>query len=74
MNCLDKKVFFLLVTIVLRCFQSEKSQNKLHLMLSFLLKCFTKLVDLNFCGSKAKMSHLSNFPFSFYLNLYQSTI
>ena len=74
MNCLDKKVFFLQVAISLTCFQSEKTQTKLDLIQSFLLERFTKLVYLNFRGSKAKKSHLGNFPFSFYLNLYQSTI
>ena len=29
-NFLDEKVFFLHVAIVLTCFQSEKSQNKLE--------------------------------------------
>ena len=53
-NFLDEKVFFLQVPIVLTCFQSEKSQNKLDLMQSVLLKCFTKLVTLNFRGSEAK--------------------
>ena len=67
-------VFFLQVAIVHTCFQSEKSQNKLHLMQSFLLKRFTKRVNINFRVSEAKKSHLSNFPFSFYLNVYQSTI
>ena len=69
-----KKVFFLQVDIVLTCFQSEKSQNKLDLMQSCLLKRFTKLVQINLRESKAKNSHLSNFPFSFCLNLYQSSI
>ena len=68
------KVFFLQVAIVITCFQSEKSQNKLDLMQSFLLKRFTKLVKINLRGSKARTSHLSNFPFSFCLKLYQSTI
>ena len=45
-NFLDEKVFFLRVAIVLTCFQSEKSQNKLDLMPSFLLKRFTKLVKI----------------------------
>ena len=40
-NFLDEKVFFLKQAIILTCFQSEKSQNKLDLMLSFLLKRFT---------------------------------
>ena len=43
-------------------------------MQSFLLKRFTKPVKINLRGSKAKQSHLSNFPFSFCLSLYQSTI
>ena len=43
-------------------------------MQSFVLKRFTKPVKINFRGSKAKKSHLSHFPFSFCLNLYQSTI
>ena len=61
-NILDVKVFLLHVAIVLTCFQSEKSQNKLYLMQIFLLKRFTKLVKINLRGSKAKKSHLSNFP------------
>ena len=73
-NFLDEKVFFLQVAIVLTCFQSEKSQNRLKLMQSLLLKRFTKLVNIHFRGSKAKQSHLSNFPFLFCLNLYQSII
>ena len=73
-NFPDKKVFFLQVAIVPTCFQSEKSQNKLDLMQSFLLKRLTKLVNINLRGIKAKKSHLSIFPFSFCLNLYQSTI
>ena len=36
-NFLDKKVFFLHVAIVLTCFQSEKSQNKLDSMQSVLM-------------------------------------
>ena len=55
---LIKKVFFLPVAIVLTCFQSKKSQNKLDLMQSFPLKRFTKLVNLNFRGSKANKSHI----------------
>ena len=43
-------------------------------MQSFLLKRFTTPVKITLRGSKAKKSHLSNFPFSFCLNLYQSTI
>ena len=68
--------FFLFagIAIVLTCFQSEKSQNKLDLMQSVLLKRFTKLVTINLRGSKAKKPHLSYFPFSFCLNLYQNTI
>ena len=62
---LDKKVFFLQVAIVLTCFQSEKSQNKFDLMQSSLLRRLTKLVNMNLRDSKAKNSHLSNFPFSF---------
>ena len=73
-NFLDEKVFFLQVAIVLTCFQSEKSQNKLDSKHSFLLKRFTKLVKINLRGNKAKKSHLGNFPFSFCLNLYQTTI
>ena len=34
-NFLDETVFALQVDIVLTCFQSEKSQNKLDLMQSF---------------------------------------
>ena len=73
-NFLDEKVFFLQVAIVITCFKSKKSQNKLDLMQSVLLKRFTKLVKINLRESKAKTSHLSNFPFSFCLNLYQSTL
>ena len=43
-------------------------------MQSFLLKRLTKLININLRGSKAKKSHLSNFPFSFCLNLFQNTI
>ena len=68
-NFLDEKVLFLQVAIVLTCCQSEKSQNKLDFMQSFLLKRFTKLAKLNFRGCEAKKSHLSNFPLSFYLQL-----
>ena len=68
------KGIFLQEAIVLACFQSEKkTQNKLDLMQSFLLRRFTKPVEIHLRGSKAKKSHLSNFPFSFYLNLYQDT-
>ena len=63
-NFLDEKVFFLQVAIVLACFPSEKSQNKLDLMHSFLLKHFTKLVKMNLRRNKAKKSHRSNFSFS----------
>ena len=74
-NFLDEKVYFLHVAIVLTCFQSEKkSQNKLDLRESFLMKRLTKLVKFKFRGWEAKKSHLGNFPFSFYPNLYQSTI
>ena len=65
---------FLQVAIVVTCFQSEKSQNKLYVMQSFLLKRFTKPVKINVRGSKATKSHLSNLTFLFCLNLYQSTI
>ena len=64
-NFLDNFFFFLQVAIVLTCFQSEKSQNKFDLMQNVLLKRLTKLVNINLRGSKAKKSHLSNFPFSF---------
>ena len=47
-NFLEEKVFFLHVAMVLTCFQSEKSQNKLDLMQNILLKRFTKLVKINF--------------------------
>ena len=73
-NFLDEKVFVLQVAIVLTCFQTEKSQNKLNLMQNFLLKRFTKLVTINVRWSTAKKSHLSHFSFSFCLYLYQSTI
>ena len=67
-NFLDEKVLFLQVAFVRTCFQSEKSQNKLELIQSVLLKRFTKLVKINLIirGCKAKKSHLSNFPFSFF--------
>ena len=73
-NFLDEKVFFWQVAIVLTCFQSEKSQNKLDLMQNFLMKHFTKLAKIKIRGNKAEKSHFSNFPFSFCLNLYQITI
>ena len=74
-NFLDEKVFFLHVDIVLTCFQSEKSQNRLASMQSVLLKRFTKLVKMNLKrGAKTKQSRLSNFEFSFCMNLYQSAI
>ena len=44
------KIFFLQVAIVLTCFQSKKSQNKLDLMQSVLLKRFTKPVEINLRG------------------------
>ena len=58
-NYLDEKDFFLHVAIVLTCFQSEKSQNKLNLMQSFLLNRFTKLVKMNFKREQSKKSHAS---------------
>ena len=58
-NFLDEKVFFLHEAIVPTCFQSEKSQNKLDLMHSFLLKRFTKLVKMNFKMEQSKNSHAS---------------
>ena len=74
-NFLDEKVFILAVIRRLYMFSiKKKSQNKLDLMQSCLLKRFTKLDKLNFRGSNAKNSHLSNFPFSFRLHLYQCTI
>ena len=73
-NFLDEKVLSLQLAIVFTCFKSKKSQNKLDLMQSFLMKRLTKLAKTNFRGSKAEKSHLSNFPFSFCLNLYQITI
>ena len=66
-NFLDEKVFFLHVSIVLTCFQSEKTQNKLDLMQSFLLKRFTKLVNMNFKSEQSKKSHATvilNFHFA----------
>ena len=57
-NVLDEKVFFLQISIVLTCFQSEKSQNKLDLTQNFLLKRLTKLVKINVRGAKQK-SHNS---------------
>ena len=73
-NILHKGVSFLQVAIVITCFQSPNSQNKPGLMQSCLLKRFTKLVKINFRRSKAKKSHLSNFPLPFCLNLHQSNI
>ena len=77
-NFLDEKVFFLHVVIVLTCFQSKKSQNKLYFMRSFLLKRLIKLAKISLREGKAwifiKKSRLSNFEVSFCLNLYQSTI
>ena len=58
-NCFDEKVFFLHVAIVLTCFQSEKSQNKLDSMQSVLLKRFTKLVKMNCKRGQSKTSHAS---------------
>ena len=58
-NFIDEKVFFLHVAIVLTCFQSEKSQNKLDSMQSVLLKRFTKLVKMNFKREQNKISHAS---------------
>ena len=58
-NFLNEKVFFLRVAIILTCFQSEKSQNKLDLMQSFLLKRFTKLVKMNFKREQSKNCHAS---------------
>ena len=58
-NFLDENVFFLHVTIVLTCFKSKKSQNKLDLMQSFLLDRFTKLVKMNFKREQSKKSHAS---------------
>ena len=40
-------------------FQSEKSQNKLNLMQSFLLKRFTKFVKMNFKREQSKNCHAS---------------
>ena len=51
------KGFFLHVAIVLTCFQSEKSQNKLDSMQSVLLKRFTKLLKMNFKREQSKNSH-----------------
>ena len=74
-NFLDEKVLFLQSAIVLTCLQSEKSQNKLDLMQSFLLKRFTKLVKMNFKREQSNNSHASViFELSFCINHYQSTI
>ena len=43
-------------------------------MRSILLKRFTKLVKIILDVANQKLSHVGNFPFSFCLNLYQSTI
>ena len=73
-NFLDEKVFFVHVAIVLKCFQSEKSQSTLDSMQSVLLKRFTNLVKVTFKREQSnKQSRLSNFELSFCLNLYQST-
>ena len=69
-----KRFSFWQVVIFLTCFQSEKSQNKLDLLQGFWMKRFTKLAKINSRGSKAEKSYLSNFPFSFCLNLYHITI
>ena len=55
---------------------SIRKNHKINLLWckAFFLKSFTKLVKMNFRGSKATKSHLSNFPFSICLNLYQNTI
>ena len=58
-NFLDEKAFFLHVAIVLKCFQSEKSQNKLNLMRRFLLNRFAKLVKMNLRREQSKKSHAS---------------
>ena len=58
-NFLHEKVFFLRVAIVLTCFQSEKSQNKLDLMQNFVLKCLPKLVKINFKREQSKKGHAS---------------
>ena len=58
-NFIDKKVFFLHVAIILTCFPSEKSQNKLDSMQSGLLKRFTNLVKMNFKREQSKNSHAS---------------
>ena len=56
---LEENVFFLHVSIVVTCFQSKKSQNKLDLMQQFLLKRFTKLVKFNFKREQSKKRHAS---------------
>ena len=53
------KGFLLTWNYRLYMFQSEKSQNKLDLMQSFLLKRFTKLVKMNFKREQSKNSHAS---------------
>ena len=58
-NILDEKVFFTHVAIVLTCFQSEKSQNKLDLMQNFMLKCLQKLLNINFMREQSIKSHAS---------------
>ena len=58
-NSLDEKVFFLHEAIVLTCFQSKKSQNKLDSMQSVLMKRFKKLEKMNFKREQSKNSHTS---------------
>ena len=58
-NFLDEKVLYLQLAIVLTCLQSEKTQNKLDLMQSFLLKRLTKLVKMNSKREQSNNSHAS---------------
>ena len=58
-NFLDEKVFFLHVAIVLMCFQSKKSQNKLDLMQNFVLKYLPNIVKIIFKREQSKKSHAS---------------
>ena len=58
-NCIDEKVFFLQVAIVLTRFQYEKSQNKLDSMQSVFAETLYKTCKLNFKREQSKNSHAS---------------
>ena len=54
-----KRFSFNMLLSSLHIFSPKKSQNKLDLMQSFLLKRFTKLVKMNFKRDQSKNSHAS---------------